>query len=145
MTPDATECSHPDIEVLLSDYYTGHLDETNTRLVKLHLSECRPCRQSLRMMAAISGKLAPPEGDDLERHYSPQLLGRFFADPRSLDAELVRRIEQHISHCDECAADLRFLQDSDKDLRSTVSIGPGHVRKLKTTSWFRRLFGKKGS
>lgn len=140
----ATECTNPGLELLLSDYYTGHLDEAATRRIKEHLSECRPCRQSLRMMAAISGKLASPEVDDLERHYSPQLLGRFFADPRSLDPDLVRRIERHVGHCDECAADLRFLQDSDKDLRSTVSLGRGRIPKPKTTCWFRRLFGKKG-
>ena len=143
MTRDVTDCSHPEIEVLLSDYYTGHLDEEQVGLVKKHLAECRPCRHSLRMMAAISAKLAPPEVKAVERHYSPQLLGRYFSDPRSLDADLVWLIEEHVAECQECAADLRFLQDSDTDLRLSVSTTAVQLPKTGIKAWLRRIFGKK--
>jgi anti-sigma factor RsiW len=144
MNSDVTDCLRPEIEVLLSDYYTGHLDAEQTRLVKEHLAECRPCRHSLRMMAAISAKIPPLDISGLERHYSPQLLGRYFAEPRSLDAELVRRIEQHVSICPECAADIQFLQDSDQDLRLSVTIKAHKIKKPTIMAWFRKIFGKMG-
>ena len=131
------KCNRPDINLLLSDYFTGHLDVDDCREVEAHLKECRPCRISLRTMALIADKPEPLADDASARHFSPTLLSRYHGDVQSLDPRLVERIEGHLQECDECSADLEFLKNSEIDLRTLVNSArqsqrkPGWLQKLK--------------
>jgi anti-sigma factor RsiW len=115
------ECTDTHIEMLLSDYFTGHLSDENGRRVEAHLGECRSCRLNLRTMILIAGKEHTRERSDEVRHYSPQLLGRYFTDPNSLDKVLIQQIESHLEICPECSRDIEFLKNSDLDLRQLVA------------------------
>jgi predicted anti-sigma-YlaC factor YlaD len=112
--------------MLLSDYFTGHLSDKAEKRVEDHLGECRSCRLNLRTMVLIAGRARDPGPSVEARHYSPQLLGRYFTDPNSLDKKLIQQIESHLQSCTECARDIEFLKNSDLDLRELVNT---HRRK----------------
>lgn len=114
------ECSKPDIEQMLSDYFTGHLGDIQDGQVEEHLEECQSCRRMLRTMALIAGKSAAERSGISTGHFSPQLLSRYYSQPGTLDSALSTKIAKHLQDCPECAADLDFLKNSDVDLRELV-------------------------
>ena len=125
----SSKCNRPDLEPLLSDYYTGHLSDDDEQKVRAHLKVCRSCRHSLRVMDQIAGKEPIQLADPDEMHFSPQLLGRYYSDPGSLDAALIDRISTHLEHCPQCAADVEFLQSSHHDFSLWADARP-HRRSL---------------
>lgn len=131
-------CEKPEIEVLLPDYYTGHLAADQEQEVRSHLEECRSCRESLRTMSQISGQHKPLRPEGGKGHFSPQLLSRYYTDPSSLDRAIIVQIEAHIKTCAECSADLKFLQESDKDFRLLARTG---TRISKEKGLWERLLG----
>ncbi len=135
------ECNQPEIELLLPDFYTGHLEKNDEERVRAHLKECKSCRVSLRAMAAISGKHAPVEMGPGERHYSPQLLGRYYSNPGSLDSVLIEQIKNHVGDCATCSADIKFMLDSDTDFRRLAQVGPKRFWWQSIADAVRRLFG----
>ena len=135
------ECNQPEIELLLPDYYTGHLGQDNEERVRTHLSACKSCRVSLRAMAAISGKYTPTEPGGDERHFSPQLLGRYYSNPGSLDSVLIEQIKNHVEECSTCAADIKFMQDSDTDFKRLAQVSQKRSLWRSVATSLRRLFG----
>ncbi len=139
MSGQSEKCKKPEIEILLSDYFTGHLDNNQEEQVRIHLKECKSCRTSLRMMANISGKHIPTEVVVSDEHFSPQLLGRYYTNPTSLDPKLTAEIKEHLKYCKECTADIAFLHESDSDLRMIIQT---HKKKSRSNSlwvWFKKL------
>ena len=137
------ECKQPDIELLLPDFYTGHLKKDDEEYVRAHLTVCKSCRVSLRAMAAISGKHAPIESNLDERHYSPQLLGRYFSNPGSLDSALIEQIKNHIDICTTCSADIKFMQDSDTDFKRLAQVSRKKTLWQSIVDSLRQMFGGK--
>jgi anti-sigma factor RsiW len=128
----------------LSDYFTGHLSDDDKIQVEEHLDDCRECRLSLRTMLLISGKRREQrEKSDEGQHYSPQLLGRFYSNPQSLDKRLMQKIESHLAVCAECSEDMAFLQNSDLDLRSLLNTRQRDSGWHKMIKKLRQLIGVK--
>ncbi|MCP4569250.1 MAG: hypothetical protein GY841_16875 [FCB group bacterium] len=123
------ECNEPENFLLLSDYFTGHLDPEDINRIESHLGDCQFCRLSLRAMLLIAGKKELPSHLLEEQHYSPQLLGRFYAEPQSLDKRLIEQIESHLAICPECAEDIAFLKNSNLDLVQLLQT------RRKQSSW----------
>jgi len=69
------------------------------------------------------------------RHFSIQLLYRYFCQPRTLDSSLSTEIAEHLKDCPECAADLDLLKNSDVDPLELVLF----CRKGTTRGLFYRL------
>lgn len=136
MRIEPVDCTKPEIELLLPDYYTGHLTAEDDEKVRSHLGQCRRCRDALRTMAKISGKHKPLKGSDRSRHFAPQLLSRYYTHPASLDKAIIDQIEEHLKICRECSADLRFLRESDKDFRLLAQV---RSEAAKPGNLFRRL------
>lgn len=136
------ECNLPEIELLLPDFYTGHLEKDDEERVRAHLTACKSCRVSLRAMAAISGKHAVAELGPDERHFSPQLLGRYYANPGSLDSVLIDQIKNHVAECATCSADIKFMQDSDTDFKRLAHLSQQKSRWRKIVASLRQLFSK---
>ena len=114
------ECSNPEIEQMLSDYFTGHLGDVQDGQVEEHLEVCQSCRRMIRTMALIAGKSATEISSISSGHFSPQLLSRFFSQPGTLESSLSIKIVEHLKDCPECSADMDFLKNSDIDLRNLV-------------------------
>lgn len=129
-------CPDNDIFLLLSDYFTGHLSKEDVQRVEAHLQECRTCRRSLRTIVLIAGREKVGSRSSEQGHFSPQLLGRYYADPGSLDPRLLQKLESHLAVCDLCSTDMAFLQDSDIDLRAVIRRQREGTGKV---GWFARL------
>lgn len=138
------DCAKPDIELLLPDYYTGHLSADREQEVRSHLAECRSCREALRTMTEISGEHKPIFPKAEKRHFSPQLLGRYYSDPSSLDRVIVDQIEEHLKTCPECAADLNFFKDSHREFERLSQQMPAAQPRISLWSRLKRFFGKLG-
>jgi len=138
------DCTEPEISLLLSDYFTGHLGPEEKQRVEDHLPECRICRLSLRTMLLIAGREKTREQPTETRHFSPQLLGRFYADPQSLDPRLLQQIESHLAVCSECAEDMAFLKNSDIDLKELLRSNKGRSGFRAMLEKLKQLLGVAG-
>ena len=142
MSNQSVNCTQPEIELHLSDYFTGHLDKEKEEQVRHHLNNCKSCRTSLRLMSNISGKYVTAETLVSDEHFSPQLLGRYYSNPISLDIKLKTQIENHLKQCQECAADISFLQESDSNLRMIIQTQSNDSNPSSLWSWLKKFIRK---
>lgn len=113
------ECTDPRIGTMLPDYQTGHLGAEDHAAVERHLATCEDCRESLRLMRALSGQ--PPDGTMAEdAHPAWQVLAEYYGNRDALGAHSARRIADHLKSCAQCAGDINSLTGLEADLQRTA-------------------------
>jgi hypothetical protein len=114
-------CTDPTMAALMTDYQSGHLDAATRIAVEQHLRGCSECRETLELMRALSGKKLDdtfPAGG----HPMWALLAAYYENPGGLDSSLHDRVAEHLKSCPECASDVEFMSDLERDLRASVRV-----------------------
>lgn len=111
------ECSNELIAALLSDYVSGHLASDEEDNVRAHIAECPVCRDSLRTI----GLMTPQGNPALKSHPAKDVLSLYYHDRDQLAPLIAEMVHEHLSHCQECSAELAILDDMERELRGSVS------------------------
>ncbi len=120
MGGEGKRCRKEEVSLMLSDYFTGHLDDSQRVLVEQHLAECPECRAALAAMELLAtdtdlarAKAPPP-------HLSEETLTTFYQDPTKLSPEKQKRIAEHLATCPRCRQELQFLRHTEQELRDSL-------------------------
>lgn len=127
------KCQDKRTRLLLSDYFSGHLGESDCRLVEAHLAECQDCRKALKTMELLTGEQADPSSGP--PHIAKELLAQYYQDKSAFDPDTLHAIENHLAECADCAYEVSFLRDLEEVLASSVKASPA------TPSLLQRLSG----
>ena len=112
--------NHPS-EVELSGYRERTLTPEALLRVTAHLAECEDCRSNLRS-ATRSGAALAELRQALDNHLSPAQIQEFV--DGELGAEERPGVEQHLTWCDDCHADVEALREFAKTQRPRVVAFP---------------------
>lgn len=112
-------CKDQQISELLPDYFTRHLSGDDMKSVSMHLEKCRSCQESLGVMEYLNGRKPSTSGNDAKYHLTHELLASYYDQRDSLDPQTVKRVEQHLVDCQECADSLAFLTDLEVKLKQS--------------------------
>ncbi|MEW5873807.1 MAG: zf-HC2 domain-containing protein [Candidatus Zixiibacteriota bacterium] len=116
-------CPDPQIAGLLPDYVSGHLGDADAAAVVAHLGACPVCRDLVEtMMVLKTGKSGPQRLLAADGHLEPSVLSWYFQDQRSMPPELLGAVEDHLSSCTTCVADLDSLQELEVELRRSATL-----------------------
>ncbi len=107
--PERLKCMDKRISDLLPWYVSDTLSETEKAMVEQHLTECNSCRNELENLRWISENAMSVGNSQLSEHINAQLLTIYSESKRELNSEVVQRIENHLSSCDQCANELELL------------------------------------
>lgn len=111
------ECTDEKIGILISDYFSGHLNAAEAELVTGHLAVCQLCRESLQTMTM----LAPDGSAGRLSHPSKSVLAQYHQGRQQLDPVMSTLLEQHLAKCRDCAAELTILDDMERELRASLT------------------------
>lgn len=112
----------------LSDYYTGHLDDDERRVVESHLAVCPSCTQAINMITLLATDPGPDWTADAIGHPTAELLSTFYNDPRDLDGNTRNYVEGHLDSCHRCRSDLEFMTHMEQELRDTIGATDSSTR-----------------
>jgi len=114
---------------LLPDYVSDHLGDAEAAAVVAHLGVCPVCRDLVEtMMVLKTGKSGPQRLLAIDGHLEPLVLSWYFQDQESMPPEVLGAVEDHLSSCKTCAADLDSLQELEVELRRSAAFTTRHSR-----------------
>lgn len=120
-------CNDKAIAQKLTDYFSGHLNESETAEVENHLAQCSECRQTLALMDKLGGHRV--HGDHPDR----EILIQYYHDPSAFSEGRKAQIRAHLEDCRECAYEYAFLRDMERDLAASAQTQldrPGLLRRF---------------
>lgn len=102
-------CNENKIRELLPWFAMERISSEDKKRVEEHLRKCEYCRKLLDNIRQFSDSFNVV-GSDATNHVSPVLLTIFSENKSELDNKIIRRIEDHLVVCNECAEEFRLLQ-----------------------------------
>jgi hypothetical protein len=103
-------------------YANGTLPEAEHEALAKHLEGCAECRALLAQARLQTRRPSMPAQG---AHVPSALLIRFNERPRSLEKPTRSWIEEHLAHCESCAADLQLVRQSGEASPTAAEPGAG--------------------
>jgi hypothetical protein len=127
------QCREKGMADLLPWYVSKSLSETEMIRVEHHLAECPSCVKELDNILWISEGLYTKAVENSAMHINSRLLTIYSESKKDLKKEITHRIEDHLSSCQQCSAELEVLNKVNQSLDDSKAepfVG-GIVQKIR--------------
>jgi hypothetical protein len=113
------KCRDKEMADLLPWYVSKSLSEIEMVRVEQHLSECPSCTEELKSIKWISEGLYAVTGENGSKHINSLLLTIYSESKKELKKEVIQRIENHLSLCQQCSKELEILKNVNQSLETS--------------------------
>jgi hypothetical protein len=127
------KCGEKGIAELLPWYASKSLSETEMVRVDHHLSVCPSCNEELNSIKWISEALSSKAGENSRMHINSRLLTIYSESKNELKKDIVNRIENHLSSCQQCSNELEILTKVNQSLddSKTETFIEGIIQRIR--------------
>jgi hypothetical protein len=113
------KCGEKGIAELLPWYASRSLSETEMVRVEHHLAVCPSCKEELNSIKWISEGLYSKAGENSSMHINSRLLTIYSESRKELKKEVINRIQNHLSSCQQCSKELEILNKVNETLNNS--------------------------
>jgi hypothetical protein len=117
-----SKCGEKGIADLLPWYVSKSLSEAEMIMVENHLSVCTSCKEELNSINWIVEGLNVTAGETGLEHINSKLLTIFSESKKELKKEVIARIENHLSSCQQCSKELEILNKVNDSLNESETV-----------------------